>query len=198
MLFTVVLMLMPLGAIQAKPKWINELELMYPISPPGTPIGDFEYQDIEGGLAPGFTLYYDESLEGGYEYYYLWIKTLDPLPDEGEYPFYLTVAPKGPFLEYWAGRGVTADATEGTWNAHMWKIINGEEPMFYLTYTEPTGPFTFGGTYLIDGLMNDYFDIPQMLRIDGTYFVGTYKFLGYPELDGQPMKTMITLFFKNP
>lgn len=188
-LFSIFLIGVLAGTASAKPRWINTLTLMYPTGV------FFEFNDVEGGLAPGFKLYYDETVD----YYYLWVKELDPLPDEGMYPFYLKTAPKGPYFEYWASRGVTADATADTWQAYMWKIINGEEPMFYLWVGWSFfGPPTLYAR-LIDGLQ--YYmsggTVLYALRINGDYFVGTYHFIGYPALDGQPVRTMIKLFFAN-
>jgi hypothetical protein len=196
-LFSICLIMTLVGTAAAKPKWIDTLTLDYSTLP-----GPFEPHEVEGALAPGYKLYYDETVD----YYLLFVLELDPLPDEGMYPFYLKTAPKGPYFKYMASRGVTADADAGSWQEQMWLIINGEAPMFYLR----VGHSMFGDPELlypsvVDGLLHDWdspdnplYDGVYPLRINGDYFVGTYHFIGYPELDGQPMKTMIKLFFANP
>ena len=86
--------------------------------------------------------------------------------------FYLdeTSVPAG-FYAYWNGKGVNASSTSGTWQALMWQIINGNAPMFYISYT--------GTDYkLIDGLQYQAGAGEQTLQINGTYPAGSYKFNG--------------------
>jgi hypothetical protein len=177
-LFTACILGLLATTAAAKPRWINELTLQY--SADGAP-----YVPMDGALAPGFVLYYNEAVN----FYYLDVLAMTPVPDAGSYAFYIKTAPKGPYFEYMASRGVTADAAPGTWQAQMWLIITAQAPMFYLKSD---------GTQcdLIDGLLKDWAGVERPLRINGNYFVGTYHFIGEPVLDGQAVRTMIKLFFK--
>jgi hypothetical protein len=183
---------MTIPLMSAKPQWINELSLVY------WKTSDATEMDVEGDLTPGYKVYLDPSED----YFYLDIGTIDPVPDGEEnepeyYGFYLKTKPAGPFYKYWAGRDVTEEyAMENpeSWQAHMWLIINGEEPMFYLKSDGDEAT-------LIDGLTKDweYSPYPGMdapLRVNGEYPVGTYHFIGYPVVDGVPERTMIKIFFK--
>lgn len=74
------------------------------------------------------------------------------------------------FYEYWNTRGVNASATDG-WQAVMWNIITGVEPMFYISYN--------GTDYrLIDGLQYRNSNVISNLRISGDYPAGRYTFSG--------------------
>lgn len=167
-----------IGVASAKPLWINTLTLQYSADNGAT------WQIMDGSLAPGFKLF---SANAPGEFYLLDVATIDPVPDVGYYAFYLKTAPKGPYFKYMASRGVTADAAAGTWQAHMWKIITGQKPMFYLKSTETQCD-------LIDGLLRDYALTEAPLRINKDYFVGTYHFIG----DVGGARTYIKLFFDNP
>src|SRR5690606_34586218 len=68
-------------------------------------------------------------------------------------------------------RGVNSGAAAGTWQAHMYLIITGVEPMFYLDYD--------GSAYtLLDGLSRDFGGVDTFLRVNGDYPPGTYTFDG--------------------
>ena len=166
-----------IGVASAKPVWIDTLTLNYSAD------NGVTWQSVDGELAPGFTLYYANAPG---EFYLLDVNEIDPVPDAGSYPFYLKTAPKGPYFKYMASRGVTADAAPGTWQAQMWKIINGQEPMFYLTCDGTT-------CHLNDGLLK-WAGQTAPLRINQDYFVGTYHFIG----DVGGARTYIKLFFANP
>lgn len=176
-LFSIALICVMTGTVAAKPRWINELTLQY--SDDMT-----TWQTADGALAPGFVLYYEDAPN---EFYYLDVATIDPVPAEGEYAFYLKTAPIGPYFRYMASRGVTADAEPGTWQAQMWLIITKQVPMFYLKSDGQQCD-------LIDGLVKGWLGAEVPLRINKDYLVGTYHFLG--DVDGA--RTMIKLFFAYP
>jgi len=107
-------------------------------------------------------------------YYYLNTQNIDsnePITN-GFYPFYLSAYPEG-FFEYWETRGVVAGA--GGWQSLMWKIINGNSPMFYLKVSESSFMLVDGLQYAVDGSENP-------LRINGDYHLGAYVFDG--DVDG--------------
>ena len=90
------------------------------------------------------------------------------------YPFFLdqTALPAG-FFEYWDAKGVNAGAAGGTWQAVMWDIINGVEPMFFLK--------VFGSSYnLIDALqfIASGGAAQEPLRVSADYPLGVYTFMG--------------------
>jgi len=93
--------------------------------------------------------------------------------DEGYHGFYLDSYPSG-FLTYWASKGVDAAATPGTWQAHMWKIINGDAPRFYVKYS------IISGMSLIDGLYRDFhgYSIDMPFRINSDITFGMYRYVG--------------------
>jgi len=173
-LFSIALIGVLAGTVAAKPRWINELTLQYD---DGTGM-----VTMDGALAPGFVLYYEDAPG---EFYYLDVETIDPVPPVGDYAFYLKTAPIGPYFEYMASRGVTAEATPGTWEYKMWLIITKQAPMFYLRSDGDTQ------CDLIDGLQYAMGDTNAPLRINKDYFVGAYHFLG----DVNGARTMIKLFF---
>ncbi|MCJ7571947.1 MAG: hypothetical protein MUO82_08745, partial [Candidatus Thermoplasmatota archaeon] len=99
--------------------------------------------------------------------------TVDGVLNNGYYGFYLTSYPSG-FFAYWASKGVTASSTPGTWQAHMWRIINGEAPSFYINYSSTDG-FSF-----IDGLYRDFhgYSLDMPYRINGDITKGMYSYSG--------------------
>jgi len=94
--------------------------------------------------------------------------------DEGLYPFFVDTYPSG-FFDFMSTKGVSAAALPGSWEAWMWEIINGNEPIFYLEVTP-------GPSYkLVDGLMLDWPLGPQInsfLQVWGDYIEGDYSYLG--------------------
>jgi hypothetical protein len=89
---------------------------------------------------------------------------------DGYNGFYHATTPAG-FFDYWDARGVNELATPGTWQAWMWMIINGDEPIFYI--------FNDGGTFmLVDGLQHDFAGTDTYLAIPGDYPLGDYTFDG--------------------
>ena len=119
--------------------------------------------------------FYSCPLNSSYNYFYFDIDEInfDGELDENYFGFYLDSYPSG-YFTYWASEGVDASATTGTWQAHMWKIINGEAPRFYIYYDSATG------LSLIDGFYRDFHgyssNIP--LRVNGDLTRGMYCYSG--------------------
>ena len=124
---------------------------------------------VSGDLGNGFTM----PLDPTEDWYYLNVANLvaDPGLKEAYHPFYVTSTPSG-WLAYWNDRGVNAGASG--WQAWMYQIITGNQPIFYLRVT--SGP----NYMLVDGLSKDA--IPPYadtnLRINGDYLLGDYTFTG--------------------
>jgi parallel beta-helix repeat protein len=106
---------------------------------------------------------------------YYWLEIIDANFDgdlnNGYYGFYLTNYPSG-YFAYWASKGVTGSSTPGTWQGHMWKIINAEAPRFYIKYD--------GGLSFIDGLYRDFhgYSLEMPFRINGDITKGMYRYSG--------------------
>ncbi|HBG60155.1 MAG TPA: hypothetical protein DDW97_05195, partial [Anaerolineaceae bacterium] len=121
---------------------------------------------VYGTLADGYTMVIDPA--NAFEYLDAANPVVNRTLADGLHPFTLDTSslPTG-FYAYWAAKGVTEDAVPGTWQARMWLIITGEEPMFYLKVD--------GDSYdLIDGLQGE----PNRLRVSGDYPLGAYHFNG--------------------
>jgi len=88
--------------------------------------------------------------------------------------FYLntTGLPTG-FYDYWDAKGVDGVSNAGGWELTMWQIINGNEPMFYISYDLGLDDYR-----LIDGLQYQIGAGDQTLRVSGDYPQGTYVFTG--------------------
>jgi len=91
----------------------------------------------------------------------------------GDYGFYLTGYPAG-FFPFWAGNGVNSAA--GGWQGYMWQIINGLQPMVYLSVTETPGGLQL--FHLLDGLQKGFFATNQPLAVPGDYPPGVYTVEG--------------------
>ena len=134
-----------------------------------------DWSDVVGSLAAGFTM----ELAPAVDYHYLDVSndpgatTTDRPLASGDYGFYLAANPAG-YLAYWADRGVDENSPDGSWQAHMYDIIIGDEPMFYLK-VDSTPPYM-----LVDGLQRDYLPIgiEDFLRVNGGYPLGAYQFAG--------------------
>ena len=115
------------------------------------PINDYHYIDIDN----------------------IYTTTNTPLA-AGEYGFYLDTdnLPEG-FYTYWAGRGVYegCPAVQG-YEPAMWDIINGTEPMFYLSVDG------LQNMMLVDGLQKHIGHGDNPLRVNGEYPTGSYNFTG--------------------
>ncbi len=94
---------------------------------------------------------------------------------DGFYGFYINSNPSG-YSAYWNGFGVNAGAIPGTWEAHMWKIINGDAPRFYIKVN------TAGVTQtltLIDGLNKDFYGVDDAtFEVNGNIPLGLYSYTG--------------------
>jgi hypothetical protein len=121
-------------------------------------------------------------------YYYLNLTILTTEPaalKPGEYNFYQvsyfadgTTMPSWEYAanqqaleDYWDTRGVNAAALPSTWQGQMWRIINGELPIFILKYD---------GTdfMLVDGLLRAIAEPDEYLRINGDYLLGSFTYRG--------------------
>ncbi len=124
-------------------------------------VDKLDWLDVTGSFAAGFAM----PLDTTEDYYYFGMSSITatrPLAD-GSYPFYLAEHPGAAFFAYWAAEGVVEGATG--WKGQMWEIINGDAPMSTLVVE--------GTTYtLIDGLQGE----PNLLRVDGDYLPGAYRF----------------------
>ncbi len=148
-----------LPAVSAAPRPLKQLKLMY--STDGT-----VWTHVPGNQVSDFKL----KLNPAVEWYYLDVMSLKPKDAiaDGLYGFYVASYPDG-FFDYWASRGVVAGASG--WQAIMWEIINGNEPIFYLDVE--------GADYmLVDGLQYLAGAGVQNLRVNGDYYLGTYAYTG--------------------
>jgi uncharacterized repeat protein (TIGR01451 family) len=129
--------------------------------------------EVEGSLSGGF----DMVLNPAVSFYYLDVDnvvTNKPLA-EGYHPFYVDTYPTD-FFVYWDGRGVNASADPLSWQGVMWKIINGDLPIFYLKVSsDGSGGQLFR---LVDGLVYQTSGTDEYLRLDGTYLRGEYTYTG--------------------
>ncbi len=129
------------------------------------------WTSVYGDLGSGFTMLLDP-LE---DFYYLNVASLTLSRDLalGYHPFYVQSVPdETAWFAFWAAQGVTAGAASGTWEAWMWQIINGDQPIFYLKVS--AGP----SYMLVDGLGRDFFGSDDYLRVNGGYLLGDYTFTG--------------------
>ena len=108
--------------------------------------------------------------------------------DDDMFGFYLTGHPADLFT-YWNLGGVNAGAAPGTWQAWMWRIINGLEPLVYLDVD------AFANYRLLDGLQQDFFALPLPLTIPGDYPDGTYTLVGRIRSEAGNWSAPITIRF---
>ena len=130
------------------------------------------WEMIEGDYQTGFTM----ELVPEVEEYYLTTNVMSSFnipvaPDY--YAFYVSEQPAEVFT-YWDAYGVNENAQPGTMEAHLWLIINGQEPQFYLRLTDED----IMGHMLVDGLVRDYFGQDDYLRVKGDYPAGDYSYVG--------------------
>ena len=139
---------------------VTDLDLHNAITPTGP------WAAVPGSYASGFVMQLDPAVE----YYYLDTNNITsnrPLAD-GLYPFFISSHPAD-FFDYWAARGVVSGATG--WQGQMWQIINGNAPFFYLKVE--------GTNYtLLDGLQYAMGNTSAVLRVNGSYLLGDYRFSG--------------------
>ncbi|HVM73152.1 MAG TPA: hypothetical protein VMT91_15415, partial [Anaerolineales bacterium] len=137
--------------------------------------GSTPWTSVDGSLAGGYSLSLD-GVSSDFDYINVDTLTANTILKDGYQPFTLdTTSLPSDFYSYWAGRGVDANAgsTYGatSWQAYMWQIIQGSQPMFYLKVS--------GSTYmLVDGLGYLMGSPDGYLRISGDYPAGSYTFDG--------------------
>ena len=138
------------------------------------------YNDTYGSLRAGYSIPIDSSEID----YYMRIKDISVygVLSNGFYGFYISSYPSG-FFTYWASEGVDAGAAPGSEEAHMWKIINGDSPSFYIHVEEIDFEQVIT---LVDGLYKDYYGIYNSpYRINGDIPLGMYSYTGsVTSLDG--------------
>lgn len=135
------------------------------------------WETLEGDLCSGYIM--PLALANPYEY--IDVDTLvGSIENDGDYPFYLDEdnVPDD-FFYYWAEKGVTATAALD-WQIAMWKIISGQEPMFYLRVTGTEYDLIDGFSYLTKGSTTE-----DKLKVNGDYPLGHYTFEG--TVDGNYM-----------
>jgi hypothetical protein len=136
--------------------------------------------EVPGSYAHGFVMVLDGSPDTMYYLDTNDVQSTTALAD-GEYPFYLdTTALPTSFYDDWALRGVTTSADPDSWQEHMYLIITGTEPMFYLKVD--SGAVSDDQYTLLDGLYKDHFLTEAPLQINGDYTLGAYTF--YHPVDG--------------
>ena len=124
------------------------------------------WTSIDGSFSEGFMMEIDPANE--YEYLDIEDPTVGFAFTDDYHGFYVTSHPAG-YFDYWDSRGVNASATG--WQAIMWQIISGNEPIFYLKVD--------GLDYmLVDGLQYALYSEDHPLRINGDYLPGLYTFTG--------------------
>ena len=131
---------------------------------------------LGGDFATGFTICLDPSSTTDF---YLGASSMtidNATMKQNEYnAFYLETpaATDTAFYNWWDAKGVNATATSGTWQEHMWQIIQGNEAQFYAHYD--------GTDYmLVDGLQRDFAmaSPDQHLKLNGDYPYGEYTYTG--------------------
>lgn len=133
-------------------------------------VNQLSWYDINGVMETGFTM----TLDPSETCYYLDVKyaTTNKTIAEGFYGFNITSSPFG-FFSYWDVKGVNSSAPPGSWQEHVWDIINGDAPTFYI-HVDANQNFS-----LIDGFQRDYVgDDTALLRISGGYPLGRYSYNG--------------------
>jgi uncharacterized repeat protein (TIGR01451 family) len=132
------------------------------------------WADVPGNLHDNFTMPLDPKILGDpTRFYYLDAPSIisNRVLNPDNYAFYLDQVdlPAG-FIDYWAAKGVDADATNEVL-VLLYNIITGNSPMFYLQVSET-------GTRLVDGFKLDYEGVTDYLRVNRDYPLGTYRFTG--------------------
>ncbi len=148
---------------------VNEIDMIYSL------VDDLSSpSSISGDLGTGYELCINENEQ----YYYLGVSSLDAdddLDDNFLNAFYLDITNlPADFYTWWAAKGVISGAAG--WQGHMYEIITGAEPQFYLD---------FDGTdyMLVDGLYKDFFNQTVHLKVNGDYPQGLYTYTGSVKSD---------------
>jgi len=131
---------------------------------------DLSYWSYLTEGADGFEL----CMNGDPNYYYYLntaFVTALPLVVDNMNPFTMDEVTDPAFWTYWNGKGVNSLAVAGTWQFVMWQIINGDLPIFFVTWD---------GTdfMLVDGLLWEFAGTVAPLRINGDYPWGVYGYSG--------------------
>jgi hypothetical protein len=139
-----------------------------------------------GGSYPGgFTLDIDKLVADYYINFTSNSTTNVPLA-VSYYGFYLDTYPAD-FFDYWAAQGVIEGASG--WQAIMWEIINGNQPIFYTKITNP-GVQT---AMLVDGLRYLLGQPDEYLNFTGYFPSGDYTFSGKVENNEGTESDLITI-----
>lgn len=153
-----------------KPFELSDVQLVQ------TPVLDplIPWADVPGNLQDNFALALDPKILGDpTRFYYLDAPSIisNRVLNPDNYAFYLDQddLPVG-FFEYWAAKGVKADATNDAL-VLLYSIITGNSPMFYLQVSGT-------GTRLVDGFKLDFEEATEYLRVNRDYPLGTYSFSG--------------------
>jgi parallel beta-helix repeat protein len=165
------------GCTAANPTILNVTKVDAPILSAvalKSTLNQINYQNVAGNLDDGYTLY----LYACKDYTYLDVDALTATVDvlDGYLnPFFLDqTGLTQVWWDYWEAKDVTetyALANPTSWQAFMWDIINGDEPIFYLKKSGTDNQ-------LIDGLQYQVGAGEQMLRISGDYPLDTYTYDG--------------------
>ncbi len=152
---------------------VNPLPVVTAVGLQYSTTGTTPWNPVNGTLAGGYDLCIDPMIP----YYYLDINNLTvtvPLSSAGfvQNGFKLNTSSLPPtWTSYWDAKGVNASATPGTWQAVMYQIILGNQPMYYISYT--------GTDYLlIDGLQYQFGGVVDILRVSGDYPQWGYTYFG--------------------
>ena len=142
-------------------------------------------QTVLGDLVGGYTMALSGTA-GAMEYLDVASLAATPAVANGLYPFILDVnrLPAG-YYAYWAGKGVTAAAVAPSWEYFMWRIINGQLPIFYLKVAG-------GEWHLVDGLAYQLDpNTSTPVRVDGDYPLHTYNYQGTLTFVGDTSQTLV-------
>jgi len=136
-------------------------------------IDEILWNNTYGSLRAGYSI----PIDSAESYYFMNINNIDIHIDlnEGFYGFYIASYPSG-FFTYWSAKGVNALSTPGTWQAQMWKIINGDAPTFYIRVEDIELDQVIT---LVDGLQKDFYgDEDANYRVNGDIPLGMYSYKG--------------------
>jgi len=153
---------------------INDVTLQASVLSPGPPWN----WPVGGDFAGGFDMCIDPFLGDG-NYYYLDVNTFSLTSGLDLQMNYLngfkvnTGFLPADWWTYWDAKGVNAGATYPDWQAYMWQIINGNQPIFYIMYDGTDFRLVDGLLYQLSGgtLLSD-------LRVNGDYPECNYHYDG--------------------
>ncbi len=109
------------------------------------------------------------------------------LADNQFFGFYLDSYPTTLF-PWWDAKGVNASSAPGSWQAHMWDVINGDEPITYLMFD--------GTDYnLYDGTQRDFESLLVPMLVPSDYPEGAYVLKGFVYSDNGCISDEMTITF---